>query len=185
MAVLRLKHAVSAVVLCVCVLWGPVSLGISPLSEYQVKAVYLFNFLNFVDWPEAVFAHPNSPMNLCILGEDPFDKVIDLTFEGKMVGQRRVIIHRLHDMGLDQACHLLFISASEVERMVGIVGSVHNKPILTIGDVKGFVNLNGMIQFVIVDNKIRFQVNRTAIKNASLYMSANLLRLAQPRSEAE
>jgi len=165
--------------------WGKASIGMSAPSEYQIKAAYLFNFLNFVAWPEHVFNDKNSPMDVCILGQDPFENILDLTFEGKMIGARKVMIHRWQTMSLTHPCHLLFIGVSEAEHMTRILALLEDKPILTISDVEDFVHHQGMVQFIIVEHKVRFRVNRKAIQHASLYMSANLLRLAQPTEEAK
>lgn len=146
--------------------------------EYQVKAVFLFNFAQFVDWPRA--ASPDSaPLVIGILGDDPFGRVLDGTVRGERLGTRPFAVRRfarVEDIG---ACDILFISRSEGSRVEPIVATLHDRTILTVSDISGFATRGGMIQFVTDKNRIRLRINVDAARAARLTISSKLLRLAE------
>src|SRR2546421_10219007 len=83
-----------------------------PSREYQVKAVFLFNFAQFVEWPPAAFAGANSPLVIGILGQDPFGAYLDETVRNEKVNNRLLEIQRYHRVEDIKTCHILFISPS-------------------------------------------------------------------------
>jgi hypothetical protein len=147
------------------------------VSEYQVKAAFVYNFAKFVDWPPTVFAHAQAPINLCIVGIDPFGTALE-TIKDKTVKDRQLVVQyksRRENLG---SCQSAFISASEREVLTQILASLHDTPILTVSDVDGFLESGGMINLITVANKIRFEVNLDAVRRAGLTISAQLLKLA-------
>lgn len=150
----------------------------SVVSEYQVKAAFIFNFIKFTEWPAGVFDNPHTPITLCIYGSGPFDEALT-SIEGKLVKGRRLIIERLPDGGVPAACHILFISASEKRRLSALLDTLKNLHVLTIGDMSRFAHAGGMINFIMVGNKVRFEINRDAAQRAGLKISSKLLQLAR------
>jgi len=163
------------------VLWCglAVSLPAEPTREYQVKAVFLFNFAQFVNWPAGAFADPQAPLIIGVLGDDPFDTVLDEAVRDEKIGARPLLIQRyqrVEDIGI---CHILFISRSETGRLEQIVARLQNRSILTVGDTDGFSRRGVMIRFLSENNKIRLRINLDATKAASLMLSSKLLRPAE------
>jgi hypothetical protein len=149
-------------------------------EEYQIKAVYLFNFTLFFSWPPSVFKHSKQPFRLCVLGDDPFGIDLDLVIENERVEGRSVIIQRLNSVYQSTSCQMLFISQSEQSRLATIFAYLKQRPILTISDIPNFVKQGGMIQFFNTPyNEVRFIVAPNAINKAKLIASANLLEIAQ------
>ena len=148
------------------------------LQENQVKAVFLFNFAQFVDWPASAFPDPQSPLVIGILGNDPFDGYLDATVKGEMVNGRPLIVQRYRRAEEIKGCQVLFISGSEASRLPKILSVLAGRQILTVSDVEGFATNGGMIRFVIVRNKVRFRVNLDAARAAGLKISSKLLRAA-------
>jgi hypothetical protein len=148
-------------------------------AEYQVKAVFLFNFAQFVDWPSNAFAEAQAPLVIGILGEDPFGAYLDETVRGEKVNNRSVIVQRFRHVGEVKACHLLFISRSETERLEQILASLKGRSVLTVGDFDGFARRGGMIRFVTEKNKIRLRIGLETAKAANLIISSKLLRPAE------
>lgn len=146
--------------------------------EYQLKAVFLFNFAQFVEWPRP--ATPDSaPLVIGILGDDPFGRVLDATVRGEHLGTRPFAVRRfarVEDIG---ACDILFISQSEGNRVENILTGLGNRPILTVSDISGFANRGGMINFVTDKHRIRLKINVEAARAARLTISSKLLRLAE------
>ena len=149
------------------------------LSEYQVKAAFLFNFTKFVEWPEGSFEDPQAPIVVGIIGDDPFGDDLGRIIAGQKVQGRSLVIRR-ERWGDDlRRCHVLFISASEHERSARILGSVQSAGVLTVSDTEGFAEAGGVIEFVIEQNRVRFIVNLDAATQGRLRMSAKLLALAR------
>jgi hypothetical protein len=153
--------------------------GQDALSEYQVKAAYLFNFLKFVEWPEESFADPLAPLVIGVVGEDPFGSALPQVVTGKTVQGRDLVI-RIYHAGEDlRGAHILFISASERKRLPTILSSLRGSSVLTVADTSGFLDSGGMIQFLNENGRVRFAINVDATGRARLKMSSKLLTLAK------
>ena len=149
-----------------------------PSREYQVKAVFLFNFAQFTEWPAEAFAEKDSPLVIGVLGKDPFGSFLDETVHGEIVRGQRLAVERYRTMEELKTCHILYISQSESNRLDGILEKLKGKPVLTVSDIPGSVPRGMMIRFVTEANRIRFRVNAEEAKEAKLSVSSKLLRLA-------
>jgi len=159
------------------VLESPAQAEIS--KEYQIKAVFLFNFAQFVAWPTNAFPDAQTPLTIGVLGDDPFDAFLDETVQGEKVDGHPLVIQRYRNVEDVKNCQILFISRSESERMEQIFADLKGKNILTVGDMDGFAKNGGVIRFVTEENRIHFRINLEAAKNANLTISSKLLRLAE------
>jgi hypothetical protein len=150
----------------------------APVTEYQLKAVFLFNFAQFVDWPPATFPDPHTPLVIGILGDDRFGSTLDETVRGEQVNDRPLVVQRYRRLDDVGTCQILFVSQSENDRLDQIVSALRGRNILTVSDAPDFALHGGMIQFVTDKNKIRLDINLDAAKAASLTISSKLLRPA-------
>jgi YfiR/HmsC-like len=148
-------------------------------SEYLIKAGFIYNFANLVQWPANAFAQPDSPIVIGILGEDPFGTVLDRVLAGKRVNGRVFLVKRLKAVVDLKECHILFVSSSEIAHLAEAIHLVKGMPILTIGEIPGFAKRGGIINLVLEDNKVHFEVNVEAAKEADLTISSRLLALAR------
>jgi hypothetical protein len=155
----------------------PVSGGEEP-SEYQIKAAFLLNFIRFVEWPAEAFKTANDPLVVGIFGKDPFGGTLDQTISNKTVNGRLVVIRHVSDAVAARSCHVVFLAASETRRMSDVAGSTLGRGLLIIGESEGFAERGGMINFVVLDNHVRFQINPSAATRAGLTISSKLLQLA-------
>jgi len=151
----------------------------APPTEYEVKAVFLFNFSQFVDWPAAAFADDRSPLVIGVLGSDPFGAVLDGIVRGETVNGRPIVVQRYQSVEQIDTCHILFIDRSQQPQLGAIVAALRTRNVLTVGDFDGFGRSGGMIRFATVGNKIRLRINLTAAQEANLTISSKLLRPAQ------
>jgi hypothetical protein len=145
-------------------------------DEYHVKALFLYNFAKFVDWPQQMQA---GPICIGVFGEDPFGGELDQTVAGKTVNGRGFVIKRLKRQEDAKACHIVFVSGSEKKRTRAILEGLENCSVLTVGEVPGFAPNGGIINFEIVDSKVRFEVNIDAAERTGLKLSSKLLSLAK------
>jgi YfiR/HmsC-like len=145
-------------------------------GEYQVKAVFLFNFAKFVEWPPNAFPDANTPLVIGVLGQDPFGPHLDETLRGELIDNRSLIVQRYRNVAEIKRCHILFISRSESDHLGEIVANLRARRILTVTDADG-AQSGVMIRFIREGNKIRFRIDAEAAKAANLTISSKLLRL--------
>jgi hypothetical protein len=159
--------------------------------EYQVKAAFLYNFIMFVDWPAEKMPAAGEPIIIGIIGKDPFETAFE-PVEDKQVNGRKVIVKRFKGLeeikksGMDKEfeeikkCHLLFICSSEKAVAKEITDLVKNNNVLTVGDMPGFLESGGgIINFVLEEEKVRFEINQTNAEQSKLQIRSQLLRLAK------
>ncbi len=148
-------------------------------AEYRVKAGFLFNFPQFIEWPARAFATAQAPIVIGVLGEDPFGSYLDELVRGEKVGGHPIIVRR-YRRGDDSAdCHILFISGSEAGQFPKIVSALAGRSVLTVADEDGFERAGGMVRLAIENGKIRLRINPDAAKASGLAISSKLLRLAK------
>ena len=109
----------------------------APPGEYQVKAVYLFNFGQFVAWPTRVFESPAAPFVIGIFGDDPFGGVIDEVVRGESLNSRPIVVERFRDTDDISRCNILFIGRSDAPRLREVLGAVRGRSVLTVTDIEG------------------------------------------------
>jgi len=148
-------------------------------SEAQVKAVFLFNFAQFVDWPPEAVPDSQAPLVIGILGDDPFGDLLDATVRGEHRGARPFAVRRFQRVEDITRCDILFIGRPEADRPEEILARLKNRPILTVSDADGFAERGGMIRLVTDRSRIRLQLNLTATEAAHLTISSKLLRVAE------
>jgi YfiR/HmsC-like len=148
-------------------------------SEYLIKAGFIYNFARLVEWPQSSFPQPDSPIVIGIEGTDPFGNILERVLDGKKVNGHGFVIRRLKSLASAKECHILFISASETGRLDEVIRVTNASPVLTISEIPGFANHGGMINLVLEDNKVRFEVNVEAAREADLNISSRLLALAK------
>jgi hypothetical protein len=155
-------------------------------TEYLIKAGFIYNFANLVQWPSSSFAQPDSPIVIVILGEDHFGTTLDRALDGKKVNARSFVIKRARSiselqrtLGPQKDCQILYVSSSEMPHLSDAIQMLKGVPVLTIGETPGFARNGGIINLILEDNKVRFEVNVAAAKEADLNISSRLLALAR------
>jgi hypothetical protein len=147
-------------------------------KEYEVKAVFLFNFAQFVEWPATAFSGARAPIIIGVLGQNPFGSYLDETVRGERVEDRPLQVQFYRRVDEIKHCHILFISRSEVSRLKDILGALKDRSILIVGDDDDFVRRGGMIRLATARNRVQLIINADAASAASLTISSQLLRSA-------
>lgn len=148
-------------------------------GEYEIKAAFLYNFARFVTWPDESGndgSGEGQSLDLCVLGEDPFGPALD-DYEGKRLGTRTMRVRRSLSVVELTSCHIIFVARSEQSRFAEVLAAVEGRPVLTVADAEGFIELGGAINFIIRNNKLRFTINGEAAAACGLEVSSKLLRL--------
>jgi len=147
------------------------------LSEYQVQAAYIINFIKFTTWPPSAFKDDQQDIILGILDDDFIDDTLD-KIDGRLIMNRHLqVIHLNIDDNL-QGCHLLYISSSNHRQLKQILAGIQGQPVLTISNMDNFASNNGIIQLKKIGDKIKLFINTTALSSANLQLRANLLKIA-------
>lgn len=147
--------------------------------EYEVKAVFLFNFAQFVEWPVTAFADANTPVIIGVLGDDPFGDALEQAVHGGTVKGRAVVIKRAPRLDELKPCHLLFVAKSEKSRSAQILRSVSGAGMLTVGETDDFTTQGGVIGFKTQQNRVQFEINVDAAEREGLKVSAKLLKVSR------
>jgi hypothetical protein len=169
---MRLRRILLAFTLLLAALPAQLSRA-QPSLEYQVKAAYLTKLSPFIDWPSDAFASPTAPLNICIVGHDPFGAAIDRAVQGQKDREHPLAVRRM--AAPEPGCHILFTgdAATAEQAMAAVRGS----PVVTVGD-SGQPG-RGMISFVIAGNNVRFDIDAAAAESVGVRFSSKLLSLAR------
>jgi len=152
----------------------------SPVApEYRVKAVFLFNFTQFIEWSPSSFISAQAPFVIGVLGENPFGSYLEDVVAGEKVNGHPLVVYHYKNTEEIKTCHILFINKAGINNLEDIRASIKGKNILTVSDATGFLKQESMIRFITKDNKIRIQINLEAAKEADLTISSKLLRIAE------
>ncbi|HMN43015.1 MAG TPA: YfiR family protein [Povalibacter sp.] len=154
------------------------SCAFAAAPEYQLKAVFLFQFSQFVEWPSTAFAQDDAPFTVCVLGEDPFKQYLDDAVRGEKVDGRPFAVKRLQRVEQVADCHILFIAQASPQRLDPILDALRGRSILTVADSAAFAERGGVIEFVTARNRLRLRINPRAARAADLTISSKLLSLA-------
>lgn len=148
-------------------------------NEYQIKAVFVFNFSHFVEWPLRAFTAPNEPFVIGVLGGDPFGPHLEETVRGESVDAHPLVVRRFTDVAQVGDCQILFIDRSESAQLDQILAALDHHSVLTVSDLDGASQRGVMIQFATENNHVRLRINAESARAAGLTISSNLLRLAE------
>jgi len=149
------------------------------LDEYQVKAAFLYNFVKFVEWPVEAFNDSSAPVVIGVVGDDPFGSKIDQMINGKIANGRPLVLKRFPNLKALTFCHIVFICSSEKNNLRQALAAA-GAGVLTVGETERFIQMGGIINFTIVDSKVRLEINQVAAERAGLKISAKLLNLGRP-----
>jgi hypothetical protein len=177
-----LKHALR---LLLCALFGlgllaPCAASLAEATaEYQVKAVFVFNFSRFVEWPAQAFTAPDEPFVIGVLGDDPFGTRLDEAIKGELINGHPLVVRRFHHIDDIEHCRILFIDRSESTQLSQVLAALDHHSTLTVSDVDGASEHGVMVQFVTENNRIRLRINVDSARAAGLTISSKLLRPAE------
>jgi hypothetical protein len=148
-------------------------------SEYAIKAEFIERFTRFIDWPQEAFPSPEAPFVLCVMGDNPFGDYLERLARERRVKDRKVRLLQIARVSEVDACHLVFIAASERNREREVVARTQGKSILTIGDTPGFAEVGVILNFFLEQDRIRFEINLDEARRTGLTFSSKLLKLAR------
>ena len=149
--------------------------AVSKPSQSDVEAVYLFDFGKFVHWPGG---SDQGPMDLCVAGLPSFSAGLQKVVANENIGGRTLEVRRVLRVEDESNCAILFIDTTQQDHIEELLQAVAGKPTLTVSDLPGFLSRGGMIQFQLVEKRVRFSVNLEAVTHVHLTISSELLKVA-------
>lgn len=149
------------------------------ISEDEVKAAYLYNFAKFVEWPEESFADASAPIHLCVLNDPSIGSELSRIVKDKHITGRSVVVVPIQNGEQGRSCQILFINSAQSSQVEHIIKVLQGASVLTVGETTGFVEQGGIVNFVIQNDQVHFQVNHRAATQSRLRMSARLLSVAK------
>jgi hypothetical protein len=162
------------------ILWGSLgpALAADRSSEYQVKAAFLVNFARFVEWPSESFGAASDPIVFGVYGKDLFGAALEQAVRGKRVDGHPVEIRRTSEVRALRSCHVVFVPASEMGHFREVSVSLENLSVLLVGETEDFMVRGGVINFILENERVRFEISPPAAARAHLKISSRLLELA-------
>jgi|SRR5579863_5752278 len=147
-------------------------------DEYQVKAAFLYNFAKFVEWPSGTGGRSSS-IAICVLGQNPFGRVLEDTVDGKTVDGKTFVVRHVSEVKAAAHCQIVFVCSSERKRFGAILGELRTGGVLTVGESEGFIEEGGVVNLKLDGGKIQIQINMNAAEQSGVRISSKLLGLAQ------
>lgn len=149
-------------------------------DEYAIKAAFIEKFTRFIDWPQSSNVNNNSkPIVVSVIGTNPFGKKLNEIYSTNKIKNKNVQIRYISKISEIEGCDILFISTSKKNEILDLLAYTQDKPILTISDTEGYEDVGVIINFYLENNKIRFEINETALSQSGLKSSFMLLNLAK------
>ena len=145
------------------------------VSEYTIKAAFIYNFARFTEWPDE-----SNELKVCIYGEDPFGSSIDI-LNGKQSNGRTIKVIRTRSIDEVKSCHIAFLNIIPPVRRLftRALQDIEGANVLTVSDAEGVIDFGVMIGLKLENDKVAFDVNHTVAKASNIEISAKLLRLAK------
>ncbi|TXC81553.1 YfiR family protein [Luteibaculum oceani] len=155
----------------------PVQAQSSVSREYQLKAAFIYNFCQFVNWPEASFQNTNNTLVIAVVGENPFGNVLTELVKNQQIGGRKVVVKRASDLASAAESHIIFVP-SNYRFGMDEWKTKGSSNALIIGESDSFLDKGGMIRFYTADNKLKFQVHLDKVQEQDFKISSKLLKMA-------
>ena len=156
--------------------------GAQPTArETDVKATFLFNFSQFVKWPDTAFSDGQAPFVIGILGTNPFGEFLETLVKNERAHGRPIVVKHFARVEESYGSHILFMSRSERDKLDSHLEKLKGRPILTVSETgeRRFLRQGGIVGLVTESNRVRLRINLQAARTAQLAIDTKLLRLAE------
>lgn len=148
-------------------------------KESQIKAAFVYNFLKFVEWPADKLTNNDSALTIGVLGKGPITSELQKAVKDRRINGRELVVKTVETAEAARGLHLLFVTASEDNRLDSLLAQTADASVLTVGESEQFAKRGGIITFVLEGDKLRFEINIDAAEAANLKISAQFQKLAK------
>jgi hypothetical protein len=151
----------------------------TPPSEAQIKAAFLLNFARFAEWSPMAVPETSTLLFFCFDGGEDVRIAFEALANGKEIGKRKIVNRKITSPADARTCQAVFANDSKHIREVELLKTAREAGALTVGDGPNFLNSGGMIQLLVDDNRMRFDINLVTASLAKIKLSSKLLALAR------
>lgn len=156
----------------------PVIAQTSKPTEYDVQAAYLCQIPKFVQWP-APASRTGKTFPICVIGQNPFGHALEEDAQGEQIQGLPLEVRTIASAREAGNCRILFVGGpSASDEVSGVLAALRGAPVLTVSNLPDFTSRGGVIQFVLIDSRVRFRINLDNAKRAGITLSSQLLRVA-------
>jgi hypothetical protein len=149
-------------------------------EEHEVKAAFLLRFVDYVDWPQGIAPADGDLTHICVLGDDPFGRVLETLVQARTSPRRPLRLHHVATAArATSLCHVVYVGRNQRSALRRDLSRLREEAVLTVGDHPAFLDLGGIIAFRIEEDRVRLAVSLAAAEHAGLRISSRLLGLAQ------
>jgi hypothetical protein len=148
-------------------------------SEYRIKAAFVCKFASYVEWPSRSFASPRDPVVIGVIATDAVVQELVRTANSLSVDGRPLVVRKLTQADPVGDAHLVYITQSGNEHLAEVLAALKGRPVLAVTESNRGTALGSMINFVVVDDKVRFDVSPQSAEASQLKISARLLGVAR------
>jgi hypothetical protein len=174
----RCRSLAASLVVALLVVVSPAFAQQLSLAD-AVKAAQVYKFASFVAWPDSAFVAPEAPMQLCVVGNPVVAAAVARAATGQTVNGRPFAVRDIAASGAG-TCHILYLSGVTAEGRADIIAELAGRPVLTVTDDASGAD-RGVVNFVVRDNRVRFEIDNAAAARNGLSVSSRLLALAVTR----
>jgi co-chaperonin GroES (HSP10) len=146
--------------------------------EYAVKAGFLVAFVQYTYWPANTSASNTDPINVCVIGDNPFGDVLARTAQ-EQKSRHPIKITLISDVTESQQCQVVFVGQGQTKKETAWLAALKNQSVLTVGESGHAIEHGAILEFVIANDRVRFEVNWAAMEAAGLKLGAPLLASAR------
>jgi hypothetical protein len=148
--------------------------------EYQLKALFLYNFASYIEWPADAFASPKAPFDIGILGPSSIDDTLNAIAAKKTIAGRKIVVSQFATVDQIGKCQVLFIPRTiPMKEQLLAIEKLKGHPVLVVGESAKFAASGGTVNFYIEANKVRFEINVAVVRQQQLKVSSKLLAMAR------
>ncbi|MCG8313055.1 MAG: YfiR family protein [Pseudomonadales bacterium] len=153
-------------------------------NEYALKAAYIYNFTKFMDWPNEAFKTSDASLNICIDGELPAKSILT-ELQSRTTQGRPLRVFAIDDTANIAHCHIIYFRKAAKKQVRRVLTLIGNNPVLTVGEYSGFAEEYGVVEFAVVNGRIRLFINHQRAKSCGIVISAQLLEIASVIEKVE
>lgn len=150
----------------------------TPDMERKIKAAFLYKFLDYTEFPAAAFAGASAPLVIGVVGADELAAELSRIVARRNVQSRTVTVKTFRDNEVPAGVHLLFVAGSDAARVRGVLKSVRPAPVLLVTEAENGLQQGSVINFKVVEERVRFDVSLEAADKNSIKLSSRLLTVA-------
>ena len=148
-------------------------------KAFHIKALFLYNFANFVEWPSDAFENKDTPLRMCLYGSVPFGGFLDAVDGARIRDRNLKIIRTSNSADIESGCHILFVGTEHLDTIEQLFHNMNHLFVLSIGNVEGFTDKGGIVNILRTQDQHRFEINLSKAIDNGLLIDSDLLSLAR------